>query len=113
MSDTMLGISIVLVCTVIEGFAQVFLKLSAMRAAMSAMRYGWIALGVGFYIVEVGLYTVALRLLSVSTAFAIGSLSFVTVALLAAWLLRERVNATRWAGIVLILGGVALIVAHA
>jgi drug/metabolite transporter (DMT)-like permease len=46
-------------------------------------------------------------------AFAIGSLSFVTVAVLAAWLLREHVTATRWAGIVLILAGVALIVAHA
>jgi undecaprenyl phosphate-alpha-L-ara4N flippase subunit ArnE len=113
MSEVTLGVSIVLACTVIEGFAQVFLKLSAMQAAVSVVRYGWIALGIGFYIVEVGLYTLALRLLNVSTAFAIGSLSFVTVAVLAAWLLRERITTRRWAGIVLILAGVALIVAHA
>jgi undecaprenyl phosphate-alpha-L-ara4N flippase subunit ArnE len=103
----------VLVCEVIEGFAQVFLKLSAMRVAGSFQRYGWIVLGVAFYLVEVALYTVALRLLSVSTAFAISSLSFVTVAVLAAWLLREQVSATRWAGIMLILAGVTLIVAYA
>jgi drug/metabolite transporter (DMT)-like permease len=113
MSQAMLGVSIVLACTVLEGFAQVFLKLAAMRTAASILRYGWIALGVALYLVEIGLYTVALRLLSVSMAFAIGSLSFVTVAVLAAWLLREHVTATRWAGIVLILAGVALIVAHA
>jgi len=109
----MLGVSIVLACTVIEGFAQVFLKLSAMPAAVGVARYGWITLGIGFYVFEISLYTLALRLLSVSTAFAIGSLSFVTVTVLAAWLLRERVTATRWAGIVLILAGVTLIVAHA
>ncbi|HWM45805.1 MAG TPA: EamA family transporter [Xanthobacteraceae bacterium] len=113
MSGAMLGVSIVLVCTVIEGFAQVFLKLSALRTAVSTVRYSWIALGIGFYIVEVALYTVALRLLTVSTAFAISSLSFVTVAVLAAWLLREQVTPARWAGILLILFGVTLIVAYA
>jgi drug/metabolite transporter (DMT)-like permease len=113
MTEVMLGVTIVLGCTVLEGLAQVFLKLSAMRAAISYIRYSWIALGVAVYLIEVGLYTIALRLLSVSTAFAISSLSFVTVAVLAAWLLRERVSPTRWAGIALILAGVTLIVAHA
>jgi drug/metabolite transporter (DMT)-like permease len=113
MTEVMLGVTIVLGCTVLEGLAQVFLKLSAMRAAIRYIRYSWIALGVAVYLIEVGLYTIALRLLSVSTAFAISSLSFVTVAVLAAWLLRERVSPTRWAGIALILAGVTLIVAHA
>jgi multidrug transporter EmrE-like cation transporter len=107
------GVVIVLACTVIEGLAQVFLKLSAMRAAITHVRYGWIALGIAFYLVEVGLYTVALRLLPVSAAFAISSLSFVTVAVLAAWLLRETITPTRWAGIALILAGVTLIALHA
>lgn len=111
MTQATLGVLIVLGCAVIEGFAQVFLKLSAMRVAYQ--RYGWIVLGVAFYLVEIALYTVALRLLSVSTAFAISSLSFVTVAVLAAWLLRERVNTIRWAGILLILVGVTLIVTYA
>jgi drug/metabolite transporter (DMT)-like permease len=112
MTETMLGVIMVLVCTMIEGLAQVFLKLSAMRAAIAHIRYSWIAAGVALYLVEVGLYTMALRLLSVSTAFALSSLSFVTVAVLAAWMLQERVSATRWAGIGLILAGVTLIVVH-
>jgi undecaprenyl phosphate-alpha-L-ara4N flippase subunit ArnE len=113
MSGATLGVVIVLACTVIEGLAQVFLKFSAIRTTAAYIRWSWVGLGVALYAVEVGLYTVALRLLSVSTAFAIGSLSFVTVAVMAAWLLRERINPTRWAGIVLILAGVALIVVHA
>lgn len=113
MDEVMLGVTIVVACTVIEGLAQVFLKLSAMRAAITYIRYSWIALGVALYLVEVGLYTIALRLLTVGTAFAISSLSFVTVAVLAAWMLREQVSPTRWAGIVLILAGVTLIIVHA
>jgi drug/metabolite transporter (DMT)-like permease len=110
MTAVMLGALIVLACTVIEGIAQVFLKISVLRVNR---RYGWIALGVAFYLVEIGLYTVALRLLAVSTAFAISSLSFVTVVVFAAWWLHERVTATRWLGIGLILGGVTLIVVYA
>src|SRR5207237_6195046 len=103
MSEVMLGVIIVLGCPLSEALAQVFLKLSAMRAAIAYIRYSWIALGVALYLIEVGLYTIALRLLSVSSAFAISSLSFVTVVVLAAWMLRERVSPTRWAGIALFL----------
>ena len=38
MTETMLGVIMVLVCTMIEGLAQVFLKLSAMRAAIAHIR---------------------------------------------------------------------------
>jgi len=113
MDEVTLGVLIVVGCTVIEGLAQVFLKLSAMRAAITYVRYSWIAAGVGLYLIEVGLYTIALRLLSVGSAFAISSLSFVTVVVLAAWMLKERVSPTRWAGIGLILAGVTLIIVHA
>jgi len=120
MTGTTLGVLIVLVCTVLEGIAQVFLKLSAMSAARAkdlgaawVRRYGWIALGVAFYLVEIGLYTIALRILTVSAAFAVSSLSFVTVTVFAAWMLHERVTRVRWLGIGLILGGVTLIVAYA
>jgi drug/metabolite transporter (DMT)-like permease len=110
MSATALGVVLVLLCTIIEGFAQIFLKFSVMRPTARA---AWIAAGVSFYIVEVAVYTNALRLLAVSTAFAISSLSFVTVALFAIWLLRERVTPVRWVGIALIVIGVGLIVAYA
>jgi drug/metabolite transporter (DMT)-like permease len=110
MNEVALGVVLVILCTIVEGFAQIFLKFSVTRRAARA---AWIAAGVSFYIVEIAVYTNALRLLAVSTAFAISSLSFVTVAVFAAWLLRERVTPMRWLGVALIVIGVGLIVAYA
>jgi undecaprenyl phosphate-alpha-L-ara4N flippase subunit ArnE len=110
MTGEALGVALVVLCTIIEGFAQIFLKFSVMHPRV---RFAWIAAGVSFYIAEIAVYTNALRLLAVSTAFAISSLSFVTVAVFAIWLLRERVTPMRWLGIALIMIGVALIVTYA
>jgi len=110
MSPTALGVLLVVVSTMVEGFGQTFLKKSALDAAR---RNHWIVLGVAVLIVEVLLYSGALRFLAVSTAFPITSLSFVMVTLLSHWLLGERVTPLRWAGVGLILIGTSLIVAQA
>jgi undecaprenyl phosphate-alpha-L-ara4N flippase subunit ArnE len=110
MSPTALGVLLVVVSTMVEGFGQTFLKKSALDAAR---RHHWILLGVAVLIVEVLLYSGALRYLAVSTAFPITSLSFVMVTLLSHWLLGERVAPLRWAGVGLILIGTSLIVAQA
>ena len=110
MSPTALGVLLVVVSTMVEGFGQTFLKKSALDAAR---RHHWILLGVAVLIVEVLLYSGALRYLAVSTAFPITSLSFVMVTLLSHWLLGERVTPLRWAGVGLILIGTSLIVAQA
>ena len=110
MSPTALGVLLVVVSTMVEGFGQTFLKKSALDAAR---RRHWILLGVAVLIVEVLLYSGALRFLAVSTAFPITSLSFVMVTLLSRWLLGERVTPLRWAGVGLILIGTSLIVAQA
>jgi drug/metabolite transporter (DMT)-like permease len=110
MSPTALGVLLVVVSTMVEGFGQTFLKKSALDAAR---RHHWILLGVAVLIVEVLLYSGALRFLAVSTAFPITSLSFVMVTLLSHWLLGERVTPLRWAGVGLILIGTSLIVAQA
>jgi drug/metabolite transporter (DMT)-like permease len=110
MSPTALGVLLVVVSTMVEGFGQTFLKKSALDAAR---RHHWILLGVAVLIVEVLLYSGALRFLAVSTAFPITSLSFVMVTLLSRWLLGERVTPLRWAGVGLILIGTSLIVAQA
>ena len=110
MSPTALGVLLVVVSTVVEGFGQTFLKKSALDVAR---RNTWIMLGVAVLIVEVVLYSGALRFLAVSTAFPITSLSFVMVTLLSRWLLGEKVTPLRWAGVGLILIGTSLIVAHA
>jgi drug/metabolite transporter (DMT)-like permease len=110
MSPTALGVLLVVVSTMVEGFGQTFLKKSALDVAR---RRHWILLGVAVLIVEVLLYSGALRFLAVSTAFPITSLSFVMVTLLSRWLLGERVTPLRWAGVGLILVGTSLIVAQA
>jgi drug/metabolite transporter (DMT)-like permease len=110
MTPTALGVLLVVVSTIVEGFGQTFLKKSALDAAR---RHHWILLGVAVLIVEVFLYSGALRFLAVSTAFPITSLSFVVVTLLSRWLLGERVTPLRWVGVGLILIGTSLIVAQA
>jgi drug/metabolite transporter (DMT)-like permease len=110
MTGTALGVLLVVVSTMVEGFGQVFLKKSALD--ISRRRY-WILLGVAVLIVEVVLYSGALHFLPVSTAFPLTSLSFVMVTVLSRWLLGEMVAPKRWLGVGLILIGTTLIVAHA
>jgi len=103
------GIALVMVCAVIEGGAQVSWKLSS-RGIRRGM---WIAAGCILYAAEIALYTLALTLIDVSVAFAMGSLSFVAVAVLSRLFLKERISLTRAAGLLLILCGVALMGAQA
>lgn len=110
MTLSAIGILLVILCTIIEGFGQVFLKKSAMAGGTVRL---WLALGVGLLIVEALLYTGALRLLDVSTAYPIGSLSFVAVTVLSRWLLSERITPSRWIGVGLILIGATLVAARA
>ena len=105
MNPTAAGLFLIVLCAVIEGFAQIFWKLST-RSAETHWRF--IAAGVVFYGLEIGLYTFALTLVDVSISFAMGSLSFVSVALLSRLLLKERISLMRGAGLFLILTGAAL-----
>lgn len=110
MTATAIGVLLVVVSTMVEGFGQVFLKKSAMEVTR---RRFWILVGVSVLIVEVLLYSGALHFLAVSTAFPLTSLSFVMVTVLSHWLLGENITPKRWVGVGLILIGTALIVAHA
>lgn len=110
MTETAVGVLLVLLCTVIEGFAQTFLKKSSLAVAGKRL---WISLGIGLFVAEALLYTGALQFLDVSTAYPIGSLSFVAVTILSQWLLAEKVSRTRWLGVGLIIIGAGLVVAHA
>lgn len=110
MTPIAIGVLLVVISTVVEGFGQICLKKSSMDLQRRAL---WIGLGVAVLIVEVLLYSGALRFLAVSTAFPITSLSFVMVALLSRWLLGEEVAGGRWLGVGLILIGTSLIVVSA
>lgn len=105
MNRTMLGLVLIVVCAIIEGFAQVSWKMSSKK---SDLHWQFITAGVVFYSLEISLYTFALTLVDVSISFAMGSLSFVSVALLSRVVLKERISLTRGAGLLLILTGAAL-----
>jgi multidrug transporter EmrE-like cation transporter len=109
MSATAMGFVLIGLCALIEGFAQIALKISA---AAQARKVPLISAGVGLFVVSAVLYSNALRFLNISVAYAVESLGFVSVAILSQWLLRERVTGIRWIGIALIMTGTALIVAQ-
>jgi multidrug transporter EmrE-like cation transporter len=110
MSAASIGILLVCLCAVIEAFAQVALKISA---AERARRLLWIAAAIGLFVIRALVYSSALRFLNVSVAFAIDTVSLVTITLASMWLLRESVTPIRWVGIGLIVLGASLVAAHA
>jgi len=110
MNGVALGLTLVVICSVIEAAAQICFKLSRLRIARRAM---WTAIGGAAYACEVVLYTLALREIDVTVAFGMGSLSFVAVAALSRIFLKERIAFWRGAGLVLIISGVALMGAQA
>jgi multidrug transporter EmrE-like cation transporter len=110
MTGAAIGVLLVIVCAIIEGVAQVFLKMSALAPERRGM---WIGAGVVLFILQALIYTGALRFIEVSTAFPMGSIGFVVIAVLSQRLLREPVTRTRWTGIALIIVGVSLLAARA
>lgn len=110
MSSTIFGILLVILCSIIEGFSQLFWKKSVIGPAQ--LRF-WVALGIAFHILQLLFYVGALRFLQVGIANPLSSFSFVTVAVLSEWFLRESVTKMRWIGICLILIGTGLLVARA
>jgi drug/metabolite transporter (DMT)-like permease len=110
MTATTVGVLLVVLCGIIEGIAQVFFKKSALAPDGKQL---WIGAGIALFVVQALIYTGALQFVEVSTAFPIGSIGFVIIAILSQRFLKERVTGTRWIGIVLIIVGVTLLAAHA
>jgi multidrug transporter EmrE-like cation transporter len=110
MTAAFVGVLLVLVCTVLEGLAQVSLKLSA---TARLRRRSWGTVGITLFVAEAVVYTRALTALDVSIAYPLGSLSFVAVTVLSRWLLGETVTRTRWLGVALIILGAGLVMARA
>jgi multidrug transporter EmrE-like cation transporter len=104
------GVVLVSICALIEGFAQVAFKVSSSPARHRA---AWIGLGVALFIGRAVVYSAALRVLNVNVAYGVDALGFIAVVVLSKWLLKEHVTPIRWAGVLLILIGVGMIVAHA
>lgn len=65
-----------------------------------------ILVGLACYVVSVGVWIVGLSRVEVSLAYPMLSLGYVVNALAAWWLFGEALGPMRWAGMLLILGGV-------
>ena len=110
MTLTTAGVVLVILCSIVEGVAQVFFKKSALVPRRKAL---WVGAGVALFVLQALAYTGALQFVEVSTAFPIGSIGFVIVAILSRRMLGEPVTAMRWVGIALIISGVSLLATHA
>ncbi len=109
MTGTAIGILLVILCALLEGIGQVFLK----KSVLTRVRWFlWISVGVTMLALEALVYTEALKLLNVSVAFTMMSLNLVAVTLLSRWILREHVERTRWIGVALIFIGAAMVMAR-
>ena len=69
----------------------------------------WVAVGVALQAIFFFLYLTLLSRADLSQLLPLTALDYVVVALLAQWVLGEVVTPARWAGIVLIAAGVALV----
>jgi len=110
MTAVTIGVLLVVLCGFIEGVAQLFFKKSAL---IPGGRPLWIGLGVALFTLQALLYTGALQFVEISTAFPIGSVSYVVVAILSQVHLKEPVTGKRWVGIALIMAGVTLLAVQA
>ncbi len=109
MTGTTIGILLVVVCAILEGFGQVFLK----KSVLTKVRwFFWISAGVIALAIEALIYTEALKFLNVSVAFTVMSLNLIAITVLSQWILREHVTKTRWIGVALIFLGAALVMAR-
>jgi len=96
-------------------FGNFFLKRGMPAELPSALSYitvlfrPWAALGVTLLIVWLLSRMTLLSWADLSYVLPVTSLGYVLVALLGRWLLDERITSTRWAGILLIVAGVALV----
>jgi drug/metabolite transporter (DMT)-like permease len=109
MGQTTIGVLLVVVCALLEGVAQVFLK----KSVLGVVRwYVWISFGIAILLIEKVIYSQALLFLDVGAAYAIGSLNLISVTLISRCLLREKVTRMRWIGVCLIFIGVGLVAAR-
>ena len=110
MTASAVGVLLVIVCGIMEGVAQVAFKTSALAPDDRRL---WIGAGAALFILQALIYTGALQFVEVSTAFPIGSIGFVIIAILSRRFLKEPLTRARWLGIGLVMVGVTLLAADA
>lgn len=109
MSTKVLGIILLFLAVNIEAVAQLSLKQAAIGGTTRISHRLWLGFGISCFVIEAIVWTLVLSMLDVSVAYPMGSLSFVAIAVLSSWFLREKITPERWLGVVFIIGGTALV----
>lgn len=113
MQPKVLAILLVLGCSVLAAVGQIFLKIGS--SGVNSNPLSWLTntrliLGIGFYAISTILFVLALKLADVSILYPVIAASYIWVAILASIFLGENFSAMQWAGLVLILGGIVLVI---
>ena len=104
--NLMPGIILILAGSVLEGLAQVCLKVASAHTARSYVL--WVSLGASLFLIEISFYTRALKTLDIAVAYPLSALSYAAVVIAARVLLGEKPNFRRWLGVAFIVAGAAL-----
>ncbi|MGC8478771.1 MAG: EamA family transporter [Candidatus Micrarchaeia archaeon] len=113
--DIYLVIFITLIAALIASFAQILFKrgmaksLSGLREVLALFKRRNVLAGIGAYVVSLVIYLYALKSAPLSLVYPIFASSFVFTALFSSVFLKEKINAVRAAGVLLVFVGVAII----
>lgn len=101
---------------VLGACAQVFLKRGVTRAdgrepalGLNLLISPWVLAWAFSFVLATGLWLIALSRIEISYAFPLLSIGYPIVAILSMALLKERITLSRWAAILVITAGVAMI----
>lgn len=80
-----------------------------LELAMLAIRTPQIVLGLGIFCISAMVWLIVLSRVPLSTAYPFAGITYVTTALIGKFVLGEQIPVARWAGILLIVGGILLV----
>jgi len=103
------AVGLAVLAAAIGSFGPIFIKRGAHLSFERILSNKYLFLGILTYAVSTVIYLAALRGGELSVLYPIISLTFAGVAVLSVFLLKERMNMYKWAGIVLIIVGVSVI----
>ncbi|MBI5065234.1 EamA family transporter [Candidatus Woesearchaeota archaeon] len=112
MQTELWAVFLVITGGIIGSFGPIFLKLGSAglnKNLLSQFKNYKLILGILIYILSAAMFIPALKGGDLSLLYPLVSLSYVWVSLLSMFILKEKMNYTKWFGIFLILCGVSLI----
>ena len=106
------AIAIVLLSTILMGFAQILWKTasSELKLNLISLIFNWqLMLGLFLYAISAALLVFALKHGELSVLYPVIGMNYVWVSLFSMWLLGEIMNTLKWIGVGAIIIGVSLI----